>query len=306
MLITTHPCTMLTFLPTLVSRLWQDTLRNPTVMSFIDDRLGDSNFTTRDILNFLYTGPEEWREPGMPNFDWRNIFNVADQLIRMFNRYGEVRHSRQSSPARPIFPPVHEEDSYSPLPAFVLFFFFFCLSHFFPLKHSQDDQVHQSPRSAPKGLQSGLFATEYATTIELLFFPGGLKGGRTSLPSATSSASFVEPVIKWRVDKWRVGGSKSPPHHHHPTPQWARSCFSAWPHIKTDLHVCAMKDGQIAQCILHAFPLYSLVWSVGWGWGGTGVVLLERALSVQASQSGLCLQVQCWDPSGPHKQTQAV
>lgn len=109
-LITTHACTVFTFLSTLVSQLWQDTLRNPTVMSFIDDRLGDSNFTTRDILNFLYTGPEEWREPGMPSFDWRNVFNVADQLIRMFNRYGEVRHRRQSCPAvlffspQPLFP----------------------------------------------------------------------------------------------------------------------------------------------------------------------------------------------------------
>lgn len=65
-------------------------------MHFIDNSLKDSNFTTKDILNFLYTGPEEWREPGMPNFDWRNVFNVADQLIRMFNQYGEVRKSWRS------------------------------------------------------------------------------------------------------------------------------------------------------------------------------------------------------------------
>ncbi|XP_073347051.1 retinal-specific phospholipid-transporting ATPase ABCA4-like isoform X1 [Pagrus major] len=67
----------------------RDTLRNPTVMDFMDNSLGDSNFTTKDILNFLYNGPEEWREPGMPKFDWRNIFNIADELIRMFNKYGE-------------------------------------------------------------------------------------------------------------------------------------------------------------------------------------------------------------------------
>lgn len=63
-------------------------------MHFMDDSLGDANFTTKDIVNFLYTGPEEWRDPGMPNFDWRNVFNVADQLIRMFNQYGEVRNER--------------------------------------------------------------------------------------------------------------------------------------------------------------------------------------------------------------------
>uniref|UniRef100_A0A671YF92 P-type phospholipid transporter n=1 Tax=Sparus aurata TaxID=8175 RepID=A0A671YF92_SPAAU len=67
----------------------RDTLRNPTVMDFMDDSLGDANFTTKDILNFLYNGAEEQREPGMPKFDWRNIFNITDELIRMFNKYGE-------------------------------------------------------------------------------------------------------------------------------------------------------------------------------------------------------------------------
>lgn len=79
------------FLSKLPSRL-QDTLRNPTVRHFVDNSLEDSNFTTRDILNFLYTGPEEWREPGLPSFDWRAVFNVADQLLRTFNQYGEVRN----------------------------------------------------------------------------------------------------------------------------------------------------------------------------------------------------------------------
>ncbi|XP_036941074.1 retinal-specific phospholipid-transporting ATPase ABCA4-like [Acanthopagrus latus] len=67
----------------------RDTLRNPTVMDFVDSSLGDANFTTKDILNFLYNGAEEQREPGMPKFDWRNIFNITDELIRMFNKYGE-------------------------------------------------------------------------------------------------------------------------------------------------------------------------------------------------------------------------
>uniref|UniRef100_A0A7N6BSR9 P-type phospholipid transporter n=1 Tax=Anabas testudineus TaxID=64144 RepID=A0A7N6BSR9_ANATE len=67
----------------------RDTLQNPTVMHFMDNSLEDTDFTTKDILNFLYTGPEEQRDPGMPNFDWRNIFNITDQIIRMFNQYGE-------------------------------------------------------------------------------------------------------------------------------------------------------------------------------------------------------------------------
>lgn len=70
--------------------LLQDTLRNPTVMHFLDQSLGEASFTTRDILNFLYAGPEERREPGKPAFDWRNVFHTADQLIRLFNQYAEV------------------------------------------------------------------------------------------------------------------------------------------------------------------------------------------------------------------------
>eukprot|EP00066_Takifugu_rubripes_P008866 XP_003975387.1 PREDICTED: retinal-specific ATP-binding cassette transporter [Takifugu rubripes] len=67
----------------------RDTLRNPTVRHFMDNSLADANLTTNNILNFLYTGPDEWRDPGMPRFDWRNIFNVADQLLRVFNQFGE-------------------------------------------------------------------------------------------------------------------------------------------------------------------------------------------------------------------------
>ncbi|XP_051984470.1 retinal-specific phospholipid-transporting ATPase ABCA4-like [Xyrauchen texanus] len=67
----------------------RDTLRNPTVMDFLDRRLKDTEFTTKDILNFLHSGPEEDRYMNMSNFDWRNIFSLTDQTIRMFNQYSE-------------------------------------------------------------------------------------------------------------------------------------------------------------------------------------------------------------------------
>ncbi|KAM6948363.1 retinal-specific phospholipid-transporting ATPase ABCA4 [Aplochiton taeniatus] len=67
----------------------RDTIRNPTVMDFLDSSMQDSGFSSKDILNFLYSGPEGKREEDMPNFDWRNIFTLADQVIRMFNQYGE-------------------------------------------------------------------------------------------------------------------------------------------------------------------------------------------------------------------------
>lgn len=71
-------------------------------MHFLDESLGESSFTTRDILNFLYAGPEEWREPGKPAFDWRNVFNPADQLIRLFNQYAEVNTSTQKKLSLPF------------------------------------------------------------------------------------------------------------------------------------------------------------------------------------------------------------
>ncbi|XP_049888886.1 retinal-specific phospholipid-transporting ATPase ABCA4 [Epinephelus moara] len=69
--------------------MMRDTLRNPTVTHFMDNSLQDTDINTKHILNFLHNGPEEQREAGMPNFDWRNIFNIADQIIRTFKKYGE-------------------------------------------------------------------------------------------------------------------------------------------------------------------------------------------------------------------------
>lgn len=66
-------------------------MRNPTVMDFMNKNMEGSAFSARDILNFLYNGPEAGREEGMPRFDWRNIFNLSDQVIRMFVQYSEVR-----------------------------------------------------------------------------------------------------------------------------------------------------------------------------------------------------------------------
>uniref|UniRef100_A0A8C1PX29 P-type phospholipid transporter n=1 Tax=Cyprinus carpio TaxID=7962 RepID=A0A8C1PX29_CYPCA len=48
-----------------------------------------SHFSTKDILNFLHNGPKQDRFMNMTNFDWRNVFSLADQAIRMFNRYSE-------------------------------------------------------------------------------------------------------------------------------------------------------------------------------------------------------------------------
>lgn len=151
-----------------VSQSLQDTLRNPTVMNFMDDSLADTNLTTKDILNFLYSGLEEWRAPGMPRFDWRNIFNVVDQLIRTVNQYGEVRDAWQSGLE------VEEETSSlaSVIPLISLvgspkaanledealrLFVGSCVGS------PGSRQVHQSSWSAPRRLQPGPLETEKAT-----------------------------------------------------------------------------------------------------------------------------------------------
>lgn len=59
-------------------------------MDFIDRSLEEAPFSSKHILNFLHNGPPEDREDGVPNFDWRDIFNLTDRVIRMLNQYGEV------------------------------------------------------------------------------------------------------------------------------------------------------------------------------------------------------------------------
>ncbi|XP_039982421.1 retinal-specific phospholipid-transporting ATPase ABCA4a [Xiphias gladius] len=70
-------------------KMIRDTICNPSVMDFIDRSLEEAPFSSKHILNFLYNGPPEGRPDDMPDFDWRNIFNLTDRVIRMLNRYGD-------------------------------------------------------------------------------------------------------------------------------------------------------------------------------------------------------------------------
>lgn len=70
--------------------LFQDTFRNPSVMDFIDRSLEEAPFSTKHILNFLHNGPPQERPDSMPDFDWRDVFNLTDRVIRMLNQYGDV------------------------------------------------------------------------------------------------------------------------------------------------------------------------------------------------------------------------
>lgn len=63
-------------------------------MDFIDRTLEDAPFSSQHVLNFLHNGPPQDRRPGMPNFDWRDVFNLTDHVIRMLNQYGDVSGAR--------------------------------------------------------------------------------------------------------------------------------------------------------------------------------------------------------------------
>ncbi|XP_075038451.1 retinal-specific phospholipid-transporting ATPase ABCA4 isoform X2 [Mixophyes fleayi] len=67
----------------------RDTIKNPTVKDFINRQLGDEGVLADDIINFLYNGNPDERPDGKANFDWRNVFNVTNQFVRVFNQYME-------------------------------------------------------------------------------------------------------------------------------------------------------------------------------------------------------------------------
>uniref|UniRef100_A0AAQ5YRW6 P-type phospholipid transporter n=1 Tax=Amphiprion ocellaris TaxID=80972 RepID=A0AAQ5YRW6_AMPOC len=70
-------------------KMIRDTICNPSVQDFIDRSLEKAPFSSKHILNFLYNGPPEDRPDDVPDFDWRDIFNLTDRVIRMLNQYGD-------------------------------------------------------------------------------------------------------------------------------------------------------------------------------------------------------------------------
>ncbi|KAG8555624.1 hypothetical protein GDO81_017765, partial [Engystomops pustulosus] len=67
----------------------RDTIKNPTVRDFLNRQLGDNGLTADDVINFLYNGHPDARPEGQANYDWRNVFNFTDNLVRLFNNYME-------------------------------------------------------------------------------------------------------------------------------------------------------------------------------------------------------------------------
>uniref|UniRef100_A0A452I3M1 P-type phospholipid transporter n=1 Tax=Gopherus agassizii TaxID=38772 RepID=A0A452I3M1_9SAUR len=77
------------FQSSLQMNMIRNTLKNPAVRDFLNGQLGAEGLTAEDVINFLHNGCPENREEGVADFDWRNIFNVTDQALRLFNQYLE-------------------------------------------------------------------------------------------------------------------------------------------------------------------------------------------------------------------------
>uniref|UniRef100_A0A8B9MER2 P-type phospholipid transporter n=1 Tax=Accipiter nisus TaxID=211598 RepID=A0A8B9MER2_9AVES len=67
----------------------RDSLKHPTVRDFLNSQLGAGGLTAEHIINFFHNGSPGSREKGMVDFDWRNIFSVADQALRLLSQYLE-------------------------------------------------------------------------------------------------------------------------------------------------------------------------------------------------------------------------
>ncbi|NWJ07429.1 ABCA4 protein, partial [Crypturellus undulatus] len=67
----------------------RDSLKHPTVGDFLNSQLSAEGLTAEDIINFLHNGPPGSREKGRVDFDWRDIFGVADRALRLLSGYLE-------------------------------------------------------------------------------------------------------------------------------------------------------------------------------------------------------------------------
>ncbi|XP_009076194.1 PREDICTED: retinal-specific ATP-binding cassette transporter, partial [Acanthisitta chloris] len=77
------------FQSSLQMNMIRDSLRHPTVRDFLNRQLGSEGLTAEHIINFLHNGSSRSRERGMADFDWRNIFTAADQVLRLLSQYLE-------------------------------------------------------------------------------------------------------------------------------------------------------------------------------------------------------------------------
>ncbi|XP_034020928.1 phospholipid-transporting ATPase ABCA1-like [Thalassophryne amazonica] len=60
-------------------------LENPVFAAALNQRLNGTGLTAELIANFLYNGPPEDRPPGMPPYDWRDVYNTTTQMLKLLS-----------------------------------------------------------------------------------------------------------------------------------------------------------------------------------------------------------------------------
>ncbi|XP_008325095.1 ATP-binding cassette sub-family A member 1 isoform X1 [Cynoglossus semilaevis] len=62
-------------------------LANPVFATVLDQRLEGTGWTAELIANFLYNGPPEDRPPGMPTYDWRDVYQATDRILTFLSKF---------------------------------------------------------------------------------------------------------------------------------------------------------------------------------------------------------------------------
>ncbi|XP_070785696.1 phospholipid-transporting ATPase ABCA1-like [Enoplosus armatus] len=62
-------------------------LANPVFAAILNQRLNATGWTAELLANFLYNGPPEDRPPGMPPYDWRNVYNTTTQTLKLLSNF---------------------------------------------------------------------------------------------------------------------------------------------------------------------------------------------------------------------------
>ncbi|XP_068612159.1 LOW QUALITY PROTEIN: phospholipid-transporting ATPase ABCA1-like [Brachionichthys hirsutus] len=65
----------------------RDLLANPVFAALLDQRLNGTGLTAELLANFLYNGPPEDRPPGMPAYDWRNVYDTTTKMLKLLSQF---------------------------------------------------------------------------------------------------------------------------------------------------------------------------------------------------------------------------
>uniref|UniRef100_A0A8C6NIC1 ABC transporter domain-containing protein n=1 Tax=Nothobranchius furzeri TaxID=105023 RepID=A0A8C6NIC1_NOTFU len=62
-------------------------LANPVFAAALNQRLNGTRWTSQLLGNFLYNGPPEDRPPGLPAYDWRDVYNTTTQILKLLSKF---------------------------------------------------------------------------------------------------------------------------------------------------------------------------------------------------------------------------